>query len=207
MNIVLLGAPGSGKGTQATRISSRYDVKHISTGDIFRENIKNGTPLGVTAKGYIDQGHLCPDELTVAMVKERISRDDCAKGVLFDGFPRTIFQAQELDKFAKIDCVINLNVPSEKLIRRIVGRRSCLACGGTFHTDFIGETKTCPTCGQELYQRKDDNEETVKERIAVYEEQTKPLVNYYEEKGVLVNIDGDNDIEKIFTDIVKGIEK
>ena len=207
MNIVLLGAPGSGKGTQATRISKEYNIKHISTGDIFRENIKNGTELGLTAKSYIDQGHLCPDELTVEMVKERISRDDCASGVLFDGFPRTIFQAEQLEKFAKIDFVIDLNVPSEKLIKRIVGRRSCLTCGGTFHVDFIGDTKICPTCGKELTQRKDDNEVTVKERIAVYEQQTKPLIEFYKKKGVLVDIDGDKQIDEIFADIVKGLSK
>lgn len=206
MNIILLGAPGSGKGTQAVRISKEYNIKHVSTGDIFRENIKNETELGLIAKSYIDQGHLCPDELTCKMVEDRISKDDCKNGVLLDGFPRTIFQAEELEKFATVDYVIELDVPEEKLINRIVGRRTCPECGGTYHTDVIGDSKVCPACHGTLVQRADDNEKTVKERISVYDVQTKPLVDFYKQKGKLVVIDGDKCIDEIFADVVKAVK-
>lgn len=206
MNIILLGAPGSGKGTQATRIAEKYSLTHISTGDIFRENIKNSTGLGIIAKTYIDEGHLVPDDLTIRMVEERLSRPDCANGVLLDGFPRTISQAQALEKFCKIDYVINLEVSADRIVKRVIGRRSCLSCGGTFHVDFIGDVKNCPTCGNELYHRADDNEKTVTERLAVYNQQTRPLADFYQQKGLLVNIDGDKDIEDIFGDIVKAVE-
>ena len=203
MNIILLGAPGSGKGTQATRIAEKYSLVHISTGDIFRENIKNQTELGKTAKSYIDNGHLVPDEVTISMVAERLSRDDCKNGVLLDGFPRTVAQAEALDKFAKIDNVIDINVDYGLIIDRIVNRRSCLACGGTFNVKSLSDATICPTCGQNLYQRDDDNEATVTERINVYDKQTKPLVDYYGGKGVLVKINGEQPIEDVFADIVK----
>ncbi len=206
MNIILLGAPGSGKGTQAAYISKEYSIKHISTGDIFRENIKNATELGVIAKSYIDKGHLCPDDLTCKMVEDRLQKDDCKNGVLLDGFPRTVFQAEELEKFAKVDYVIDLEVPVEKLIRRIVGRRTCPACGGTYHVDVIGDSKVCPACGGQLVQRADDNEKTANERISVYNAQTKPLIDFYKEKGKLLVIDGDKKVEEIFSDIVKAIK-
>ena len=205
MNIILLGAPGSGKGTQAVLISKEYDVKHVSTGDIFRENIKNRTELGLIAKSYIDQGHLCPDELTCKMVADRISKDDCKSGVLLDGFPRTVYQAEELEKFADVDYVIDLEVPEEKLIRRIAGRRTCPDCGGTYHIDVIGDSKICPVCHGTLVQRADDNEITAKERISVYDSQTKPLIDFYKKKGNLVVIDGDKGIEEIFADVVKAV--
>lgn len=202
MNIILLGAPGSGKGTQAAEISKKYSLVHISTGDIFRENIKNQTELGKTAKGFIDQGHLVPDEITVSMVKERLSRDDCKNGVLLDGFPRTIEQAQALANFAKIDYVIDIEVDYGKIIDRIVNRRSCLKCGGTFNAKTLNGD-ICPVCGSGLYTREDDNAVTVSERIAVYDKQTKPLVAFYKEEGVLVKIDGNKGIEEVFADIVK----
>ena len=202
MNIILLGAPGSGKGTQAAEISKKYSILHISTGDIFRENIKNQTELGKTAKAFIDEGHLVPDEITISMVKERLSRDDCKNGVLLDGFPRTLDQADALSKFANIDYVIDIEVDYGKIIDRIVNRRSCLKCGGTFNAKTL-DSNICPTCGSELYKREDDNEETVSERISVYDSQTKPLVNYYEGKGVLVKINGDQAVADVFSDIVK----
>jgi adenylate kinase len=203
MNVILLGAPGSGKGTQASRIAEKYSILHISTGDIFRENIKNKTPLGVTAKAFIDEGHLVPDELTVSMVKERLSRDDCKNGVLLDGFPRTISQAIALDDFLKVDYAIDIDVPYGKIVDRIVNRRSCLTCGGTFNVKTLENPNVCPTCGKELYQRKDDNVETANERISVYDTQTKPLLEYYSQKGLLKKIDGDRDIETVFADVVK----
>ncbi|MCQ2398935.1 MAG: adenylate kinase [Clostridia bacterium] len=201
MNVILLGAPGSGKGTQASRIALKYSLKHISTGDIFRENIKDGTALGVEAKFYIDQGHLCPDDLTVRMIKERISRPDCKNGVLLDGFPRTIAQAEALQEFLTVDKVIEIEVSTDKIVRRIVGRRTCPACGGTFHVDFIGDTKVCPDCGGELVQRADDNEKTVTERLTVYEAQTKPLIEFYKAKGLLARVKRKKNIEDIFADI------
>ena len=205
MNIIFLGAPGSGKGTQATRISEKFSLVHISTGDIFRENIKNQTELGKTAKAYIDEGHLVPDEVTISMVKERLSRDDCKNGVLLDGFPRTVAQAEALEKFTKIDKVIDIDVPYALIIDRIVNRRSCLKCGGTFNAKALSDATKCPTCGNALYQRDDDNEETVTERINVYDKQTKPLIDFYGGKGVLVRVNGNQAIDDVFADIVKVI--
>ncbi len=205
MNIILLGAPGSGKGTQAARISEKYSLVHISTGDIFRENIKNQTELGKTAKSYIDQGHLVPDEVTISMVKERLSRDDCKNGVLLDGFPRTVAQAEALEKFATIDKAIDIDVDYNLIIDRIVNRRSCLSCGGTFNAKSLSDATKCPTCGNALYQRDDDNEATVTERINVYDKQTKPLVDFYNERGVLIKVNGNQTIDDVFADIVKVI--
>ena len=205
MNIILLGAPGSGKGTQAARISEKYSLVHISTGDIFRENIKNQTELGKTAKSYIDQGYLVPDEVTISMVKDRLLREDCKNGVLLDGFPRTVAQAEALEKFATIDKVIDIDVPYDLIIDRIVNRRSCLACGGTFNVKTLSDASKCPTCGQQLTQRADDNEETVTERINVYDKQTKPLVDFYSAKGVLVRVNGNQSIDDVFADVVKVI--
>ena len=205
MNIILLGAPGSGKGTQAARISEKYSLVHISTGDIFRENIKNQTELGKTAKSYIDQGYLVPDEVTISMVKDRLLREDCKNGVLLDGFPRTVAQAEALEKFATIDKVIDIDVPYDLIIDRIVNRRSCLACGGTFNVKTLSDASKCPTCGQQLTQRADDNEETVTERITVYDKQTKPLVDFYSAKGVLVRVNGNQSIDDVFADVVKVI--
>lgn len=189
MNIILLGAPGAGKGTQASKISDGYNLPHISTGDIFRENIKNQTPIGLLAKTYIDDGKLVPDEETCKIVEERISREDCKNGYMLDGFPRTIVQAEALDKMEKIDIVINLDVDFSLLLDRLCGRRVCKDCGESYHISRLnGETK-CSRCGGELYQRKDDNPETVQSRLRVYNAQTAPLIEYYTKKGILFNVE------------------
>ena len=203
MKIVLLGAPGSGKGTQAKDISKRYNVPHISTGDIFRENIKNQTELGKKVSEIIAEGRLCPDDITCELVKDRLLKGDCKNGYLLDGFPRNLFQAKALDGFCPPDVIINLNIDLNKIEKRLTGRRNCPACGGSFHIDFIGDVKDCPTCGGELAVRKDDNPETVKERLLVYESETEPLVGYYKDQGKLVDINGDQPIEKVFNDVVK----
>lgn len=203
MKIILLGAPGSGKGTQASLIAEQYNVPHVSTGDIFRDNIKNGTPIGLKIKEIIDGGDLAPDELTVEIVKERLQRDDCKNGYLLDGFPRNINQAEYLDKIDLPCVVLNISLPTEKLERRLTGRRSCANCKNSFHVDLIGETKVCPKCGGELYVRKDDNIESVKERFIVYKSQTEPLIDYYAKQGKLINIDGDKDVNEVFEDIKK----
>ena len=206
MNIVLLGAPGSGKGTQASRICGRYDIPHISTGDIFRENIKNQTPIGLEAKGYIDKGQLVPDEVTVKIVADRLSKDDCKNGYLLDGFPRTIAQAEKLDEIAKITAVVDIDVDTAKLTKRITGRRICSKCGESFHVDFIGNVKVCSKCGGELYVRADDNEETVQSRLKVYFAQTEPLINYYNKKGILHSVNGDDKVENVFDGIKNILE-
>ena len=190
MNIILLGAPGAGKGTEASKIVDEYKLPHISTGDIFRENIKNQTPIGLLAKSYIDKGMLVPDEVTCKIVEERIAREDCKNGYMLDGFPRTIAQAEALDKITNIDLVINIEVDFSLLLDRLCGRRVCKDCGESSHLKWLnGETK-CPRCGGELYQRKDDNPETVQSRLDVYSTQTAPLIEYYTKKGVLFNVDG-----------------
>ena len=210
MNIILLGAPGSGKGTQAVLISKEYDVKHVSTGDIFRENIKNRTELGLIAKSYIDQGHLCPDELTCKMVADRISKDDCKNGVLLDGFPRTIPQAEclttALDKLGqKMDYAINVDVPDENIVHRMGGRRACVGCGATYHVVYNAPKveDVCETCGEHLVLRDDDKPETVQNRLAVYHEQTQPLIDYYTKKGIIAEVDGTQDMNDVFAAIVK----
>ncbi len=208
LRLVLLGPPGAGKGTQATSIAEKYGIPHISTGDIFRKNIKEGTKLGKKAKDYIDKGLLVPDEVVIAIVKDRLIQEDCKKGFLLDGFPRTVAQADALDKElkalgTKLNNVINIEVPKEELVERIVGRRICKKCGATYHTEF-SPPKTdnaCDKCGEELYQRKDDTEKTVIKRIEVYLEQTKPLVEYYNHKNILVDINGSQTIQKVFEDI------
>ncbi|MCI8342876.1 MAG: adenylate kinase [Clostridia bacterium] len=190
MNIILLGAPGAGKGTQATKISERYHLPHISTGDIFRANIKNQTEIGMLAKSYIDKGELVPDEVTCAIVKDRLTWEDCKNGCLLDGFPRNTFQAEELDKFAKIDAVVNINIDFSLLMDRLCGRRVCKECGESFHVSTLNGATTCSRCGGELYQRKDDNPETVKSRLDVYDAQTAPLIDYYTKKGIILNFTG-----------------
>ena len=203
MKLILLGAPGSGKGTQAAKICEKYNLPHISTGDIFRENIKNQTPLGLKVKAIMDSGNLCPDELTVDLVKDRLAKPDCANGYLLDGFPRNLVQAAALDSFNAPEKVLDLNVDLAGIERRLTGRRSCPACGNSFHIDFIGDTKNCPDCGAELIIRKDDNPETVKERLSVYSKMTAPLVEYYEKQGKLIAINGDQSIDGVFAEIVK----
>lgn len=209
MKIIMLGAPGAGKGTQADKICAKYDIPHISTGDIFRANIKNNTELGQKAKSYMDQGLLVPDELVVDLVVDRVKADDCTKGYVLDGFPRTIPQAEALDKALaasgeKVDFAINVEVPDENIINRMSGRRACVTCGATYHIVNI-PPKTegvCDKCGSDLILRDDDKPETVKKRLDVYHEQTQPLIDYYEGKGVLHEVDGTKDMEDVFNDIV-----
>lgn len=213
LKIIMLGAPGAGKGTQAKKIADKWQIPHISTGDIFRANIKNGTELGKKAKEFMDQGLLVPDELVVDLVVDRVKQDDCAKGYVLDGFPRTIPQATALDEAlasigGKIDYAINVEVPDENIINRMAGRRACVACGATYHIVHI-PTKVegiCDRCGAELILRDDDKPETVKKRLDVYHEQTQPLIDYYTEKGVLAEVDGTKDMEDVFNAIVKVLE-
>lgn len=209
MKIIMLGAPGAGKGTQAKMIAEKYQVPHVSTGDIFRANIKNGTELGKEAKKYMDQGLLVPDELTVKILLDRVAKDDCKNGYVLDGFPRTIPQAEVLDKALSelgdgIDYAINVDVPDENIVRRMSGRRACLACGATYHIAHIPPKKEgiCDTCGQELVLRDDDKPETVLNRLKVYHDQTQPLIDFYAAKGVLKNVDGTVDMKDVFAVIV-----
>ncbi len=204
MKIVLLGAPGAGKGTQATKIATKYNVPHISTGDIFRANIKNKTPIGVVAKSYIDKGQLVPDSVTVEIVKQRLAEEDVlTNGYMLDGFPRNIYQAEELDKFATVDKVININVDLNKLLERITGRRVCQNCGESYHVTTLNGKTDCKLCGGKLITREDDNETTVQKRLAVYEKQTAPLIEFYEKAGKLVTVNGDKPIDDVFEEIVK----
>jgi adenylate kinase len=188
MHIILLGAPGAGKGTQATKISDKYGLVHISTGDIFRENIKNQTEIGVLAKSFIDKGQLVPDDVTCKIVEERIQRPDCKDGFMLDGFPRTIAQAEALDKITHVDLVINIEVNFDDVMHRLCGRRVCKVCGESYHVDTLNGATACTRCGGELYQRKDDNPETVEKRLVVYTKQTAPLIEYYKKKGNLFTV-------------------
>ena len=210
MKIIMLGAPGAGKGTQAKQIASKYQIPHISTGDIFRENIKNGTELGKKAKEYMDQGLLVPDELTCDLVMDRISQDDCANGFVLDGFPRTIPQAEALDAAltkvgAKMDFAIDVDVPDSHIVNRMSGRRACLNCGATYHVVAIPPKKEgiCDTCGKELVLRDDDKPETVQKRLDVYHDQTQPLIDYYKNQGILKSVDGTVPMEEVFANIVE----
>ena len=210
MKIIMLGAPGAGKGTQAKMIAETYKLPHVSTGDIFRANIKNNTDLGKEAKTYMDKGELVPDELTVRILLDRVAQDDCKNGYVLDGFPRTIPQAEvldaELSKLGeKVDFAIDVEVPDENIVRRMSGRRACLKCGATYHIVHI-PPKTegiCDACGSELVQRDDDKEETVKNRLSVYHQQTQPLIDFYADKGVLKTVDGTKASEEVFEDIKK----
>ena len=208
MKIIMLGAPGAGKGTQAKMIADKYGVPHISTGDIFRANIKNGTELGMEAKKYMAQGLLVPDELTVRILLDRVAQDDCKNGYVLDGFPRTIPQAEVLDsELTKlgdhIDYAINVDVPDENIVKRMSGRRACLTCGATYHIEHVPPKKEgiCDVCGSELVLRDDDKPETVKNRLNVYHEQTQPLIDFYTEKGVLKTVDGTVPMEEVFAAI------
>ncbi len=209
MKIIMLGAPGAGKGTQAKMIAEKFAIPHISTGDIFRANIKNGTELGKKAKAYMDKGQLVPDELTVQILLDRVANDDCKNGYVLDGFPRTIPQADVLDKELtklgdKVDFAINVDVPDENIVRRMSGRRACLKCGATYHIEHIPPKQEgiCDTCGSELVQRDDDKPETVQNRLTVYHEQTQPLIEYYDNKKILRTVDGTRDMQEVFSDIV-----
>ncbi|MGM0855261.1 MAG: adenylate kinase [Bacillota bacterium] len=208
MNIVLMGLPGAGKGTQAEKIVDKYGIPHISTGDMFRAAIKGGTELGLKAKSFMDNGDLVPDEVTIGIVRERLSKEDCEKGFLLDGFPRTVAQAEALENILadlgkKMNYVININVDKDILMERLTGRRICKECGATYHLVFNPPTEegVCDRCSGELYQRADDNEETVQNRLDVNIKQTQPLLAYYEDKGYLKNIDGQQDIHRVFDDI------
>lgn len=214
MKIIMLGAPGAGKGTQAKMLSEKYDIPHISTGDIFRANIKNNTELGKKAKGYMDAGQLVPDELVVDLVVDRIKQQDCFKGFILDGFPRTIPQAEALDyalnnQNEKIDFAVNVDVPDAAIIDRMSGRRACVGCGATYHIKFNPTRKpdVCDVCGEKLILREDDKAETVKKRLEVYHAQTQPLIDYYAKKKALLTVDGTQDINVVFNTIVNALEK
>jgi adenylate kinase len=209
MKIIMLGAPGAGKGTQAKMIADKYGIPHVSTGDIFRANLKEGTELGLKAKEYMDKGELVPDELTVSILLDRVAKDDCKNGYVLDGFPRTIPQAEvlekELDKLGdKIDLAIDVEVPDENIIKRMGGRRACVKCGATYHIEHVPPKKEgiCDTCGSELILRDDDKPETVSNRLSVYHAQTQPLIDFYSERGVLKEVDGTKDMMDVFADIV-----
>ncbi len=208
MKIIMLGAPGAGKGTQAKMIASKYGIPHISTGDIFRANIKNGTELGNKAKTYMDKGELVPDELVVDLIMDRFKADDCVKGYVLDGFPRTIPQAEALDRALaangeKVDFAINVDVPDENIVNRMSGRRACVNCGATYHIVFNAPKTAdkCDHCGADLILRDDDKPETVLNRLDVYHKQTQPLIDYYDKAGIVRNIDGTQDMDKVFADI------
>ena len=214
LNIILMGPPGAGKGTQAKKLIVALGIPHISTGDMFREAIKEGTKLGLLAKSYMDQGGLVPDEVTIGIVKERLLKDDAKKGFLLDGFPRTILQAEALDSFLneqgiKLDAVLNVDVPAEKLIRRMVGRRVCKTCGATYHVEFNPPKKDgiCDNCGATLIQRADDTEATAKNRLEVYDRNTAPLLEYYEKQNILKVVNGDKPLDEVFESIKESLKK
>ena len=208
MKIIMLGAPGAGKGTQAKKIADRYGIPHISTGDIFRANIKNDTELGKKAKSYMDAGNLVPDSLTLELVMDRIHQADCQNGYVFDGFPRTIPQAEALEEALaadgqSVDFAIDIEVPDENIVTRMSGRRACLSCGATYHTVFAPPKAegVCDRCGGERTIRDDDRPETVNKRLGVYHQQTQPLIDFYQDKGCLVQVDGTKDVEEVFQNI------
>ncbi|RDW18577.1 adenylate kinase [Oceanobacillus chungangensis] len=214
MNLILMGLPGAGKGTQAEKIKDKYNIPHISTGDMFRLSIKEGTDLGKKAQEYMDRGDLVPDEVTIGIVKERLSKDDCKNGFLLDGFPRTIAQAEALQQLLSdlgesIDYVLHVDVPEEKLVERLTGRRICPTCGTAYHIEFNPPKVEgiCDKDGSQLIQRDDDKAETVKRRLAVNIEQTKPLLDFYQEKGYLVTVNGNQEIDNVFEDIQKKLVK
>ncbi|MDD6282625.1 adenylate kinase [Oribacterium sp. HCP28S3_H8] len=209
MKLVMLGAPGAGKGTQAIKIADKYNIPHISTGDIFRANIKGGTELGLKAKSYMDKGELVPDDVTIGMLLDRIGADDCKNGYVLDGFPRTIPQAESLtralaERDERIDYALDINVPDDNIVKRMSGRRACPKCGSTYHVVYAAPKleNICDKCGAELVIREDDKPETVKERLNVYHKQTEPLISYYKNEGILREIDGTQDLEKVFQDII-----
>ena len=212
MKLVLIGAPAAGKGTQAARLVEHYGIAHISTGDMFRAAISNGTELGKEAKSYMDKGQLVPDEVTVGIIRDRIAQSDCKEGFLLDGFPRTIAQAAALDDLMRdmstsLDAVLNISVPLNRLIDRLTGRRMCRKCGTIYHLLYNAPEveNVCDACGGELYQRDDDKEETVKSRLSVYEKQTAPLIEYYEKQGILHTINGDQPINAVMVELGKAL--
>jgi adenylate kinase len=214
MRLILLGPPGAGKGTQAKKIADKYKIPHISTGDILRESIRNNNPLGIRARGYMDRGELVPDQLILEIISERLNESDCSDGFFFDGFPRTVFQADGLTEILKtrhqsLDRVINLVVSDEKIINRLSNRRLCRNCGTDYNlvSKRPRKNNVCDSCGTELIQREDDNPDTIKNRLKVYRSETKPLISYYSKKGVLQNINGDNSPEELLVEILNNIEK
>ncbi|MGA9141856.1 MAG: adenylate kinase [Methanocella sp.] len=214
MQIVLFGPPGAGKGTQAKFLSEEFNIPHISTGDILRENVKKGTALGMKAKSYMDKGELVPDQLLNDLVRSRLEEPDTKKGFLLDGYPRTIPQAKALDEIMddlnrKLDAVVNIDVGTSALVRRLSGRRICKGCGASYHVEFNPSKvkDICDTCAGELYQRADDLEEAIKNRLAVYKKQTQPVLDYYKKKGVLIDIDGDREIEEVKADVINALKE
>jgi len=213
MRIVLLGPPGGGKGTQAQKLIDKYKIPQVSTGDLFRAAVKNQTELGKKAKAYMDKGQLVPDEIVIGMVKERLSQDDCKKGFILDGFPRTIAQAEALDKMLldlkmKLDSVVEIEVPDPEVVKRLSGRRTCTRCGAMYHVVFNPSKKEmkCDKCGGDLYQRDDDNEKTINQRLQVYHNQTAPLIDYYKKREIFKKVEGMGDINDIFKKVVKVLE-
>lgn len=213
MHILLMGPPGAGKGTQAATLVEKFQIPHISTGDMFRAAVKEGTALGKQAKACMDAGQLVPDEVTIGIVGERLAKADCKKGFILDGFPRTVEQAEALDKILKdiqinLTAALNISVPSAELIERAVGRRICRKCGATYHVTFKPTAKDgiCDACGGETYQRADDSEETMKNRLSVYEAQTKPLIDYYQKAGLYKQVDGSQAMDKVFADVVASLQ-
>ncbi|NLC77814.1 MAG: adenylate kinase [Clostridia bacterium] len=212
MNLLIMGPPGAGKGTQAETLTAKLSIPHISTGDMFRKAISDGTELGKKAKEYMDAGQLVPDEVTIGIVKERLSEEDCQKGFLLDGFPRTVPQAEALEGILRelgmeLDAVLNVAVPDEKLVARLTGRRICRQCGASYHVLFNAPKKEgiCDTCGGELYQRSDDSEETARNRLSVYHQNTAPLIDFYAKRGLLKEIDGDRPIPEVLIAIGKAL--
>lgn len=206
MNVIFLGAPGAGKGTCAVRVTERFGIPHVSTGDILRANIRGNTELGARAKSYIDKGQLVPDSVVIDIVADRLKQPDCKRGYVLDGFPRTIPQAEALDKIADIDIVLNLEVSDQAVIERLSGRRVC-SCGNTSHIKWLNGSDVCDKCGGHMYQRDDDKEETVKNRLKVYYEQTSPLIEYYKGQSKLVDIKGTGDVDKVMKDVYKALDK
>lgn len=205
MNVIFLGPPGAGKGTQAVRVCERLGIPQISTGDILRRAIKDQTPTGIAAKSYIDKGELVPDSVVIDIVRERLAADDCKNGYVLDGFPRTVHQAEALATFAQIDAVVDIAVSDEKLIERLSGRRVCLACGGTYHVSTLNGKTTCERCGSELIHRDDDKPETVLSRLAVYHAQTAPLIDFYKKQNLLKEIDGAQPMDECFSAILTAL--
>ena len=207
MNIILLGAPGSGKGTMAQKLTTELNIPQISTGDIFRKNLREATPLGLRIKSIVEGGGLVPDEITIEIVKNRLAEPDCANGYILDGFPRSIGQAEALDTFQNIDCAINLDVDKETIVNRLSGRRFCPDCNGTFHISTLENEAVCPVCGGKLIVRPDDTEATVRERLRLYDTTTFPLIEYYEKAGKLVTVDGNGGIDVVYGRILTALKK
>jgi len=205
MNLIFLGPPGAGKGTQAVRVCERLGIPQISTGDILRRAIKDQTATGLAAKSYIDKGQLVPDSVVIDIVRERLAQDDCQGGYLLDGFPRTVLQAEALETFAKIDAVVDIDVSDEKLVERLSGRRVCLSCGGTYHVSRLNGSTTCEKCGEALIQREDDKAETVLSRLTVYHKQTEPLIDFYTQRGLIKTVDGAQPMDECYAAILDAL--